>query len=151
MKRYMVPLLVFLACCSVNANGSLSEQDELAVFLLEQWIGPKADPAWVNCISVDNKDPSKTIIDAIKDDGITTFDVASSCKAVVGESGSYHIATKKKAMFVNIQILKSMGGGKYLVSTSTYHHGLFGGSQEFEIQKQNGKWVRTKLRRMIVS
>lgn len=151
MKRRLLPLLVFLACCSANVNRPLSEQDELAVFLLEEGIGPSPDPDWMTCISVDGKDPQRIILDVIKSDGITKFDVASSCKFVADESGSYHVATKKKAMFVDVRILKSFGGGKYLVSRSMYHHGFFGGSNEFEIKKQGEKWVLTKMHWMSVS
>ena len=151
MRWQLLPLLVLLACCSANTNRPLSEQDELVVFLLEEGIGPSPDPDWMTCISVDGKDPQRMILDAIKSDGITTFDVASSCEFVADESGSYHVGTKKKAMFVDVRILKILGYGKYLVNTSMYHHGLFGGSKELEIKKQGGKWVLTKMHRMSVS
>lgn len=105
----------------------------------------------VVCLSVDGKNAPQPMIDALAAPGISVVP-GSSCERVADEDrGSYHRATGREAMLLDVTGFRPSSADVAQVEFSAYHHRLFGSYKTLEVKRIDEQWRVTRVLRHVSS
>lgn len=105
----------------------------------------------VVCLSVDGRDAPQPMIEALETPGVSIVP-GSSCERIADEdTGSYHRATGREAMLLDVTAFQPSAPDAAQVQYSAYHHRLFGSYKTLEVRRVDEKWRVTRVLRHVSS
>lgn len=141
-----VAIALFAAALGASFACATPTPDALAVALLREKLNDTVGDM-IPCIEVDGVDATPAFLTAIRK--FNKKAVASSrCVYVIQPSkGSYHRATRRKAMLVSVAYNAERGEAYF----GAQHNGLWGVHLMLEVREEDGVWKVGRVISQIVS
>ena len=125
---------------AVTAQPAAVPEDVAAAALRYATSGRSGE--MVICIEVDGRDPSPPVLAAAQQSTLKVVPGSECTRVVDTKRGSRHVATNRKAVFVNVWGYRAGQEGYVYVEVTDFHHGLWGGSRTYALRRSpNGSWL----------
>ena len=135
----LVAITALSACTSAPSEQQLRAKfPDGAVLAAFEIQSPPGYDDFMDCYEIDKHDPPDQVLAVLLERSRAA--PASHCTYVVGESGSFHNKTKRKAIFHRLSGLRLTSDTTAVANVSSFHHGLWGSFGRIEFAKKDGRW-----------